>query len=209
MMPDKINLKKIEIEVFTSSYEDGLMDILIGIVFSQFAIAPLLTDIGFSDLMASAIFVPLYILILIIFILLKKYITNPRMGTFKPNPKRKFKLIKLNLVLFILLLIGFLAGLIYNTSSAVVNSFYPLTFSSLVLIISFVAGYYLNINRLFYYGILVALSPLIGELLWSKGLVSHHGFPLTFGISSAILIIFGITKFIRFCHDNPLPIEEE
>ena len=88
-MKDKIDLKKIESKAFTSSFQDGLLDILIGCFFLQFSIAPLLTDIGFSDLMASVVFIPFYLFILIAFLLLKKYITNPRVGRFKPNPKRK------------------------------------------------------------------------------------------------------------------------
>jgi hypothetical protein len=204
-MTAKINLDKIESIAFTSSYQDGLMDIFLGAVFLQFAIAPLLTDIGFSDLMASAIFVPFYILIFFAFFLLKKYIIKPRMGTFKPSPQRKSKLIKLNLVLFIILLIGLLLGFYASTSATTINIVYPFTFSGMVLIISFLAGFYLNLNRLFYYGIFISCAQIIGELLWSKGLVSHHGFPITFGISSVVLITIGLIMFIRFFRSNPIP----
>jgi len=113
-MKDKIDLKKIESKAFTFSFQDGLLDIFLGCVFLQFSIAPLLTDIGFSDLMASAVFIPFYLFVLIAFFLLKKFVTNPRIGTFKPNPKRKSKLMRLNLILLIILLIGLIILLIHQ-----------------------------------------------------------------------------------------------
>ena len=130
-MLDKIDLKKIESRAFTFSFQDGLLDIFLGCVFLQFSVAPLLTDIGFSDLMASVVFIPFYILILIAFFLLKKYITKPRIGSFKPGPKRKSKLMLLNLIVFVILLVGFVIGWFYNPSAGITNSTYPFLFSGL------------------------------------------------------------------------------
>jgi len=77
-----------------------------------------------------------------------------------------------------------------------------------VLLISFIAAHYLEISRLFYYGILVAIAPLIGEWLWNKGMVSHHGFPLIFGIISICFIVIGTIFLIRFLANNPIPLSE-
>jgi len=65
----------------------------------------------------------------------------------------------------------------------------------------------LDFNRLYLYGLLVGLSPLIGEWLWTQGYASHHGFPVTFGTASGIMILVGLIIFIRLLRDNPIPSE--
>lgn len=203
-MSETVDLKKIEIKAFTSTFKDGLLDIFLGIVFLQFALAPLLTDIGFSDFTASAVFIPVYLIGLISFVLIKKYVTRPRMGLVKPGLARKTKLWKVNIILLIVFLISFILGLIYSDDIPAMNSLFPSAFSVTVLVASFIAAYFLNLYRLFLYGILIVIAHLSGELLWSKGLVSHHGFPLMFGILSSALIIFGLILFIRFLLTHPI-----
>jgi hypothetical protein len=48
---------------------------------------------------------------------------------------------------------------------------------------------------------------LIGEWLWTKGYAAHHGFPVTFGISSGIMILVGWILFVRFLRNNPVQRE--
>jgi len=36
---------------------------------------------------------------------------------------------------------------------------------------------------------------------------SHHGFPVTFGITAAVMIVIGLFLFVRLLRDNPLPVE--
>jgi hypothetical protein len=208
-MNKEINLKDIEKKVFTAPYQDGLLDILLGIIFSQFSIAPLLTNIGFSDFEASVVFVPVYIIALVLFLIVKKYVTKPRTGIIKPGPARKSKLIKVNIILFIILFAGFIIGLLYPRFSSAINMVFPMSFSMMILIVFSVSAYYLNLNRLYYYGMGIAVAPFVGEILWQNSLVSHHGYPLVFGIISSFLIVIGIIYFIRFMRENPLPVMEE
>ena len=78
-----------------------------------------------------------------------------------------------------------------------------------MLITSIVAAYFLDYPRLFLYGILFVLSLIIGEWLWVNKGLPHHGFPITFGITSAIIIIIGLIVFVRLLQNNPLPKKEE
>ena len=167
-MAETLNLKKFEIKAFTSTFKDGLLDIFLGIILLQFAIAPLLTDIGFSDFSASAVFIPVWLIVYITFLLIKKYVTKPRIGRIKPGPARKTKLWKVNLILLIILLAGFIIGLIYVNHSSTINIMFPTMFSVMILLIFFIGGYFLNLNRLYLYGLMIAAGPLIGEILWRK-----------------------------------------
>ena len=203
IMENKINLDKLETKVFKTTYQDGLLDMFLGIILLQLAIGPLLTDIGFSDFGAAAAFIPVWLIALLLFFLIKRFITKPRIGTIKPGPVRKAKIVKVNILLLVILSAGFIIALLYEDFSQSINFSFPLTFSMMILSLASVSAYYFNIIRLYYYGILIAIAPLIGEILWSYGLVSHHGFPIVFGISSFVLITVGVNLFIRFLHNYP------
>ena len=74
-------------------------------------------------------------------------------------------------------------------------------FSLAILIVFSLAAYYLNVARLYIYGVLTATSPLIGEYLWTKFDAPHHGFPITFGITAALILGTGLLLFIRLLRD--------
>jgi hypothetical protein len=84
---------------------------------------------------------------------------------------------------------------------------FSIIFGMLLLMGFSLAAYFLDFNRLYIYGLLVSLSPLVGEWLWSRGYAAHHGFPITFGASAGIMILVGLTIFVRLLRDNPVPTE--
>jgi nitrate reductase gamma subunit len=45
--------------------------------------------------------------------------------------------------------------------------------------------------------LLLGLAPPIGEWLWVNHLTSHHGYPVTFGVISGIMILTGIMLLLR------------
>ena len=65
------------------------------------------------------------------------------------------------------------------------------------------AGYMLEFPHLYLYGILIALAPLFGEFLYFTYHVPHHGFPITFGITSALIILNGLGIFFRLLKEHP------
>ncbi len=79
----------------------------------------------------------------------------------------------------------------------------------LTLLIGFsAAAYFLDFPRLYAYGLLGALAPLIGEWLYQNMGASHHGFPIVFGTLAGVMILTGLVTFIRFLQNNPLPAGE-
>jgi len=60
----------------------------------------------------------------------------------------------------------------------------------------------------FQYGLLVFLSFLVGEWLYVNANAAHHGFPIAFGVTSAIMISVGAVVFFRLLKNNPLPTAE-
>ena len=206
-MTEKIDLKKIEKKAWTLYFQDGLIDIFIGCIVIMFALAPFLSE-SLGDFWSSAVFLPFWALVYLLILVTRKYVVTPRIGIVKFGVVRKKKMIKFNLIIFIVLTIGFLLGLLSFIDFNVPGWIHMARFGLIVLITSSLAAYFLDYPRLFVYGIMFILSLLIGEWLWVNMQVSHHGFPITFGITSAIIIIIGLIVFVRLLQNNPLPKKE-
>jgi hypothetical protein len=144
-------------------------------------------------------------LVVLIIWLIRKYIVKPRIGTVKFGAARKTRLIKLNRLILALNVIALILGILFAFKSGYRLNYLPVIILSLILLIGFsIAAYYLNINRLVIYGLLAGISPAVGEWLFRRQLATHHGFPITFGITAGILILTGLIIFIRFLITFPI-----
>ncbi|MFH1941178.1 MAG: hypothetical protein ABIL68_03660, partial [bacterium] len=65
-MIQALDLKALEKKTFRSTFEDGLWDIFIGLIFLQFAVAPLLNDLGLGDFWSSFVFLPVYLIAMVL-----------------------------------------------------------------------------------------------------------------------------------------------
>jgi len=204
-MPQTISLKKVEAKAFKASIHDGLWDVLIGCFVLQFAVAPLLSS-SLGDFWSSAVFVPFLLLVYIAVRAVRKRVVAPRAGVVKYGAARRTMLIKLNALAFVVLLVAFLLGILSALYFDVVPSWIPsAVFGAIILVLLGTAAHFLDFPHLYIYGALAALSPLAGEWLWRNMSVPHHGFPVTFGATAAIIITVGLVKFARHLRDNPIP----
>jgi MFS family permease len=208
-MITNMNLKELERKAFRSTFQDGLWDIFIGFLFTQFAIAPILGELGWGDFWSSAVLFPIYMIVLAVVMLLKKYVVTPRLGMVQFNKKRKSKFKKLILMTNIILVIGVIAGVFFvDLSNLNIKWLFPATFS-LILLVGFSAtAYLLDITRFYIYGAINCLAIIVGELLFRFAGASHHGFPVAFGVTSSIMIIVGIVLLIKFIRKYPKPDED-
>lgn len=202
-MEQQIDLKQLERKIWTSFYEDGLGDIFLGCVILVLALAPFLSRIGLGDFWSSAVFIPFWAMIYLLIVLLRKYVVVPRIGVVKFGQMRKKKLIKFNVLILIVLSVSLILGIVSLKGSMTQGWMHSLRFIAIALICFGLAAYFLGFVRLYIYGILVALSIPIGEWLYSRVGIPHHGYPVTFGITAGIMIITGFILFLRLLRKNP------
>jgi hypothetical protein len=196
IMSQKISINDAEIKAFTSTFQHGLYDVFIGCFLLQFAIAPLLSR-SLGDFRSSVVFLPFYAVVYLILRFIRKHVIVPRVGVVEFGSWRKAKLIRFNVILFVVLAFALvLGGLSMVQFGSIPGWIHAARFSLIILTGFCLAGYFLNFPRLYIYGVLVALSPLIGEVLYKSLNASHQGFPITFGVSAGLIILTGLLMFV-------------
>lgn len=207
-MSQPVNLKDAERKVFRSAYNDGLWDVFLGCFFLMFAIGPFLTP-SLGDFWGTMIFLPFWGIAFLVIWLIRKYVVTPRIGVVKFGPARKAKLARFSVVMLfvniVAMILGLLAAFGFGRLPGQVTS---ITFGMILLICFSLAAYFLDFTRLYIYGLMLGFSPLVGEWLYVRKNVLHHGFPVTFGITTGIMFIIGLITFVRLLLDNSVSIED-
>jgi len=204
-MSQKISLKEAERRAFTATFQDGLWDIFIGCMVMMLAVAPLLSR-SLGDFWASAVFLPFYGLVYLAIRWARKHVVTPRIGTVEFGAWRKARLMKFNLLMLVLLVVALILGALSTVDFGLVSGWVVAArFSLSVLVIFGIPAYFLNFYRLYAYALLVAVAPLVGEWLYVNLKFSHHGYPVTFGMTAGIMILTGAALFVRLVREHPIP----
>lgn len=204
-MSNEISLKETERKVFLTTFRDGLVDIAIGGFLLMFAIGPYMSPYLGDFWSTIAMFLPLWVLLFPTLWLIRKYVITPRVGSVKYGPWRVARIMRFNVVILIILVFALILGLLSAIEFNALPGWTHVARFSLVFLLTFsVAAYFLDFTRLYIYGTLIALAPLIGELLYQNLKVPHHGFPVTFGLAGAGITLTGIILLVRFLRDHPL-----
>ncbi|MDH4212188.1 MAG: hypothetical protein OEV79_12155 [candidate division WOR-3 bacterium] len=201
-MEQKMDLKQLERKAWTSFYDDGLGDIFLGCIILTFALAPMFSRTALGDWIPVA-FLPFLFLVLVLLWLLRKRVVIPRVGLVSFGRARKKRLVKFNVLMLVVLSVGFILGLLSVRGGVGQAWVHNLRFIAIVLMCFGLAAYFLGFIRLYVYGILVALGVPVGEWLWLHKGVPHHGFPVTFGITAGVIIVTGFVLFLRMLSKNP------
>ena len=203
-MSQKISLKEAERKAFTTAYQDGLWDIFIGCILLPPVIAPFLSD-RMGNFWSSAVFVLFWGLVWLAIWQVRRSVVAPRIGLVRFSLARKAKLGRLQILLLGISIGALTLGVFpVEESNYLVNWPNAFIFAPMALIGFCIAAYFLDFRRLYAYGVLVASSPLIGELLYRHWSAPHHGFPITFGVTATIMILTGLVLFMRLLHDRPV-----
>jgi hypothetical protein len=204
-MTGNINLKEADRKIFRSSFDDGLVDIFIACVVIMFAVAPLL---NLGDFWSSAVFLPFWGLAYLVLRWVRKNVVKPRTGFVKFGPIRRKKLNIFSGVMLTLNIIFLILGMATPLMPVRLWWLSTIWFSVIMLISFSLAGYFLDIPRFYFHGVMLALAIPVGEWLYRTYNFPHHGYPVVFGVVTGAIFITGVVKLITLLSENPLPTEE-
>jgi hypothetical protein len=207
-MSNGISLKETERQAFRATFQDGLWDVLLGCFVSMFAVAPLLST-RLGDFWSSAVFTAVWLLAYVVIALLRKYVVKPRLGTVTFGRARQRRLTRFATVMVIVNVLALVLGVLAAANPAWFPGGPVIALGVILLVGLSLAAYFLDYPILYFYGVLLALATPAGEWLWRNRLAAHHGFPVTFGIASATMILIGLLKFVLLLRRYPLPTPEE
>lgn len=192
------SLKEIERQAYRATFEDGIYDIVSGLLFLIFCLIPIFQSIGISRFVGYA----LLVIPAIVPLLGKQYITIPRLGRVEFGQKRKQKahitLIIAAVVLFLTLpLLFVISG--GHMSGAFGWRLMAVFVAPFLLLTVFLADF----PRLYIYAPLAMFSVLVNEFL-----LGYVESPLnalySFGLPGTIITAFGVYLLFRFIRTHPL-----
>ena len=204
-MGEDIDLKELEKRAYTSIFQDGLFDIFIGLI----VIGWITNSLGdfFDTPFVITILFSYYIIVCILFILLKAFVSTPRMGKAKFGPTRKLNVKRffifsiINTSILVILLVLPYTGLFQGIS--VGGLLFPLLISTVFIWfpLSLVA-FFIKFNRMYVYAIIGGLAFFFSDVLrdFVPYLISSC---IIFGISGGIILIIGLQIFLKFLKKYP------
>jgi hypothetical protein len=207
MAEKDISVREADRKVFRTSFDDGIVDIFISSVVLMFALAPFFS-VYLGDFWSSVIFLPFWGVVYLILLWTRKNVIKPRAGLVNYGPQRRKKLTLFNRIMIVLNVVFLILGLVVFVSPGGSGWTITLAFAGMVLISFSLAGYFLDVTRFYLYGLMMSGGFFVGEWLYQTYGVSHHGYPIVFGISAGVIFLIGLFKLITFVQDNSLPTDD-
>jgi hypothetical protein len=207
-MSEKINLKELERKAWRSFFDDGLWDIYLGLLLALMGISGLLDRSSLTEGWGMGIYIGLLVLVMLAFWAGKRFVTVPRIGRVKFGHERKVRRIKTTLVLFASVVFGLVAMLL--TSAARRNAapevpwriIIPAIWAVNMLAVFGAMGYFLDFERLYFIGLMYAITVPLNEILITLAEIRIG--PFLFFSFGAIIVVVGIFYLIRFLHNYPV-----
>jgi len=205
-----MNLKQLERKAWTSFFQDGLLDILMGLALLASGIPALLPGIFTSELSQDAAAAVLMVLALVAYWAGKRFITVPRIGRAEFSRARKSRQTKAAVIYAISAIAGaivFLMTMLGLSSSPPawvqrlgVEGFLALGIGGWMLLILGLGSYFTDYTRGYVIAALYALA--------FGGTVLLHN-PIMFIVAGILALLMGLAVFVRFLRTYPKPSELE
>jgi hypothetical protein len=201
-MSQKINLKEIERRVYLSYFEDGIIDMSIGLVILFFGLG-MLMDTTLSSIFAAFVWIYWWSA--------KKLITIPRIGHVKFSRVRTKQGKRILFFFVILLTISFvlMTGLWFATANKSISPevrtflrrFPVLPLGIIFAVAMFALGSFIEEGMRYYSYALLVLLGTFGAPLVNLADYLHMILP------GAAILVYGVSMLIRFLRKYPKPSE--
>ncbi|UCD21823.1 MAG: hypothetical protein JSW22_07295 [Chloroflexota bacterium] len=195
---DAPDQKQIERRVFTSFLQAGFIEAFTGIFLLQLGLPALFSRSGFGDWQSALITLPIALILLIVVLLVRRFVVAPRLGRVKFLPERRRRISKLIIVPILTLIAGAIVGYIFSENASLRHAFIgQIPFSLIPIIVFSAAAYFLEMKRLYVYGVIVGLVFPLGKYLETV-IVSRNILPATILFTAFALLGIAIVFLVAF-----------
>jgi len=196
-MEQKINLKQLEKNTAATIFQTGLIEIMIGIIWTVVSLAMIFDDYSY--------YIDIFLIVPFVFIILaRKYIIKPRMGIVNYAKKRVKRSMLMGVVITIFLVI--MVGLTFFGMGSSIDEFINPRWSitGIIFFICVAIAFFLNYKRMYIYAFLLAGAFNVSEEARENPEILADG-AYAYLIASVILFIIGSYYLIRFLKEYPKP----
>jgi hypothetical protein len=192
----KIDLVETERRSFRSATDTGLWDLGVAAMASMLAIVPFWSA-SMGDFWSAAAYVPILLIVFWILRWVRERHVMPRVGVARFGAYRRDRLRRFTSVMLVVNVIALALGAVaaFRFDSGLTWA-YPFAFGLSLLVMFSAAAYYLDIPRFFFYGLLLIGGSLVGEELFRRGQVTHHGYPVVFGTAAVLIATVGLVRLL-------------
>jgi hypothetical protein len=209
-MTNEWDLKHLERRAWTSLFEDGLLDIFMGLVLLATGIPAVLPRVFTSELSQNVAAAVLMALAFLPYWAGKRFITVPRAGRAEFSKARKSRQTRVALIYAVSVVVGAVVFLMAMLRLSVnppawmqklgPDGFLALGIGGWMLLILGLASYFMDYRRGYVIAVLYALA--------FGGTVLVHN-PGMFVIAGLLAVLMGLVVFVRFLRTHPKPSEAE
>jgi hypothetical protein len=206
VMTTDMDLKRLERKAWRFSFQDGLLDIYLGLLLVVLSIPELLPGIFTSELREYAAYAGLALIAFVVYWAAKRFISAPRMGRARFGPARKARQTRAAIVYGVSALGGvivLLLALVWRSgapggASAWMGAreLFALGIGFWMMLIFGLGSYFTDFIRGYLIGALYALA-FGGAILLGE--------PILFALCGAIIVLLGLVVFVRFLRAHPVP----
>jgi hypothetical protein len=196
-----------------TTFEDGLWDLLLGLIFLALAVYPLT-----REMLGPEWNVALFLVVLVVLatgqLVLRRFFSLPRIGYAKARPSPKLRLLAIFTALMVLLTLGLLLVTLLGPGSeaapaSLAASGRSYTVEIVVVLVMgglFSAmGYIFGVPRLYVYGWLIGLANLASVYMTHT---ADWTFNLPLAVVAGLFLLIGFALLYRFVHKYPLRSQE-
>jgi hypothetical protein len=209
VMTTDMDLKRLERRAWRFSFQDGLLDIYLGLLLVVLSVPELLPGVFTSELTEYAAYAGLALVAFLVYWAAKRYVSAPRMGRAHFGPARKARQTKaaivygvsaLGGVIVLLLVLVWRSGAPGGRSPWLgAREFFALGIGLWMMVVFGLGSPFTDFGRGYVIGALYALA-FGGTILLGE--------PVVFAFCGAIIVLWGLVVLARFLRAHPVPEEE-
>jgi hypothetical protein len=205
-MSEMADFRQIQRRVFQLvSFEDGLWDLLLGLIFLALAVYPVTRELLGPE-WNIVLFVALLLLLSVGQLLVRRRVSGPRIGV--AVPRRTPKMWLLLVITFVMVtLLAPEPELATNAAAQASSGRGYLVELVVVLVMGLLfsaMGYLFGVTRMYFYGWMIGLANLASVYM------EHNAgwtFQIPLAVAAGIILLIGLVLLVRFLRTYPLPAE--